>query len=217
MHTHAESIDLEDPVQSGVYLVAAEDLDAVEAADHAPDTCVRRVRLGGRTDRDDVVAAIDEALDVQAARESDWDALGERLVDLSWLPAQGYVLLLDGARELREARPQDFEMMLDALDEAAATWANARIPFFAFVELPGDTDTAAEEVEVFELNGEYVELNHLLKLVGICDSGGAGKALVATGAVTVDGHTELRKACKIRAGQRVQAGGRCILVAAPQT
>lgn len=58
----------------------------------------------------------------------------------------------------------------------------------------------------FELNDEYVELNQLLKLVGICDSGGAGKVLVASGAVKVDGTTELRKTCKIRAGQLVTLG-----------
>jgi ribosome-associated protein len=58
----------------------------------------------------------------------------------------------------------------------------------------------------FELDREHVELNQLLKLAGLCDSGGAGKALVASGAVSVDGHVELRKTCKIRAGQVVQAG-----------
>jgi ribosome-associated protein len=53
---------------------------------------------------------------------------------------------------------------------------------------------------------DHVELNQLLKLCGLCDSGGAGKALVAAGVVTVDGQTELRKTCKIRAGQQVQTG-----------
>jgi len=55
----------------------------------------------------------------------------------------------------------------------------------------------------FELEGSYVELNMLLKLTGLCDSGGAGKAIVATGAVSVDGVIELRKTCKIQAGQVV--------------
>ena len=55
----------------------------------------------------------------------------------------------------------------------------------------------------FELEGDYVELNMLLKLVGLCDSGGAGKRLVAEGDVKVDGATELRKTCKIHAGQVV--------------
>ena len=53
---------------------------------------------------------------------------------------------------------------------------------------------------------DHVELNQLLKLTGVCDSGGAGKALVASGAVTVDGIVELRKTCKIRAGQVVRIG-----------
>jgi len=58
----------------------------------------------------------------------------------------------------------------------------------------------------FELEGSYVELNMLLKLVGLCDSGGAGKRLVAEGDVKVDGVVELRKTCKIVAGQAVTLG-----------
>lgn len=62
----------------------------------------------------------------------------------------------------------------------------------------------------FELDRDHVELNQLLKLVGLCDSGGAGKAMVASGGVTVDGVQEFRKTCKIRAGQSV-AVGECII------
>lgn len=58
----------------------------------------------------------------------------------------------------------------------------------------------------FELDRDHVELNQLLKLAGLCDSGGAGKAIVASGAVSVDGVVELRKTCKIRAGQTVTVG-----------
>lgn len=67
---------------------------------------------------------------------------------------------------------------------------------------------------IFELDREYVELNQLLKLAGICDSGGAGKMLVASGEVMVDGATELRKTCKIREGQTVQVGDVLIRVVA---
>lgn len=58
----------------------------------------------------------------------------------------------------------------------------------------------------FCLNREFVQLNQLLKLTGLCDSGGAGKALVAGGGVSVDGSVELRKTCKIRVGQVVSFG-----------
>ena len=71
-----------------------------------------------------------------------------------------------------------------------------------------------QQLEV-ALNGEFVELNQLLKLAGVCDSGGAGKRLVASGAVSVDGEVELRKTCKIRAGQVVSLGDVRISVVAP--
>ncbi len=58
----------------------------------------------------------------------------------------------------------------------------------------------------FQLRGEFVELCNLLKLTGVCDSGGAGKALVAEGVVSVDGQVELRKTAKIHAGQVVTLG-----------
>ena len=55
----------------------------------------------------------------------------------------------------------------------------------------------------FELDRDHVELNQLLKLAGLCDSGGAGKALVASGAVSVDGVVESRKTRKVHAGSIV--------------
>ena len=66
----------------------------------------------------------------------------------------------------------------------------------------------------FRLNREFVQLNQLLKLTGLCDSGGAGKALVAGGGVSVDGNVELRKTCKIRVGQVVSLGDVQITVVA---
>lgn len=59
-------------------------------------------------------------------------------------------------------------------------------------------------METFELKGEHIALCDLLKLVGIADSGGQGKAMVAEGIVYVDGEVELRKTAKIRSGQTVE-------------
>jgi len=59
---------------------------------------------------------------------------------------------------------------------------------------------------VFDLTSEFVELNQLMKLVGLVDSGGAGKNMVASGVVSVDGKQELRKTAKIRSGQTVAVG-----------
>jgi len=70
---------------------------------------------------------------------------------------------------------------------------------------------------VFHLTGEFIELNALLKLIGVCDSGGAGKILVASGKVSVDGKVEMRKTCKIRAGQLVSVGDVRIQVSAAES
>jgi ribosome-associated protein len=59
---------------------------------------------------------------------------------------------------------------------------------------------------------EFIELHNLLKVMGLCESGGAAKAVIAEGRVKVDGAVELRKRCKIRTGQRVEFAGLQILV-----
>ena len=65
----------------------------------------------------------------------------------------------------------------------------------------------------FALDGHpVVELHQLLKLAGLVDSGGAGKHLVASGAVRVDGEVELRKTCKLHAGQVVSIDDITIVV-----
>lgn len=58
----------------------------------------------------------------------------------------------------------------------------------------------------FEVRGEYVTLDHLLKLTALAPSGGAAKMLVAQGLVQVDGQVELRKTAKLRPGAVVVMG-----------
>lgn len=69
----------------------------------------------------------------------------------------------------------------------------------------------------FQLADEFIALNRLLKAMGVCESGGAAKALVASGAVTVDRALETRKSAKIRAGQSVRVGDLEIDVLGPET
>ena len=72
--------------------------------------------------------------------------------------------------------------------------------------MPCPTRTMAMPTQEFTLDGDFIEVNLLLKLSGVCESGGAGKMLVANGEVQVDGQPETRKTAKIRAGQTVTCG-----------
>jgi ribosome-associated protein len=59
----------------------------------------------------------------------------------------------------------------------------------------------------FELRGEYIELDKLLKANGLVESGGRARVLISEGNVQVNGQDELRKTAKIRAGQVVSMHG----------
>lgn len=68
----------------------------------------------------------------------------------------------------------------------------------------------------FELRGEFITLDKLLKASGLAHSGGGAKTMVTDGRVKVDGQEELRKTAKIRAGQVVSLPGARIRVV-PET
>jgi ribosome-associated protein len=66
-------------------------------------------------------------------------------------------------------------------------------------------------LEIFRLEiGEYIDLHDLLKVTGLCSTGGAAKAAIAEGLVNVDGVVEKRKRRKIRKGQIVEYHGKMI-------
>lgn len=62
------------------------------------------------------------------------------------------------------------------------------------------------------LRGDYIELDKLLKALGLVESGGRARVLIAAGEVKVDGQVELRKTAKIRAGQTVTFGTETVRV-----
>ena len=69
----------------------------------------------------------------------------------------------------------------------------------------------------FELRGEFITLDRLLKATGVAESGGRARVIITEGHVQVDGQEELRKTAKIRAGQVVSLSGVQIRVLADPT
>lgn len=67
----------------------------------------------------------------------------------------------------------------------------------------------------FSLSGsQFIELNNLLKVIGLCESGGRANTVISNGEVRVDGEIEQRKRCKIRVGQIIEYAGEEITVTA---
>lgn len=75
------------------------------------------------------------------------------------------------------------------------------------------TDRKTEPmISKFKIEGDYIELVKLLKVTGLCGSGGMAKTAAGEGQVKVDGVVELRKRCKIRRGQRIEFEGNIVEV-----
>ncbi len=67
----------------------------------------------------------------------------------------------------------------------------------------------------FELRGDHIALDALLKATGLAPSGGQARQWIVAGEVRVDGQVECRKTAKIRAGRVVQFGDATVRVSAP--
>jgi ribosome-associated protein len=57
-----------------------------------------------------------------------------------------------------------------------------------------------------EIRGEVIRLGQFLKLVGAVGAGGEAKALLAAGAVTVNGAPESRRGRQLRPGDEIGLG-----------
>ncbi len=126
---------LGDAASAGVFFVTGDDLDtlAAVARDHGLRVC--RLDLSGCDGKAALLLRIGTQLDFPDSTGRNWDALSDNLRDLSWLPAPGYVLLLDQATDLRDRDEASFDTLLDILNEAAGFWASQDVPFWAFIAL----------------------------------------------------------------------------------
>jgi len=55
-----------------------------------------------------------------------WDALEECLVDLEWLPAKGYILLITDAEGVLPDAEEEYETFLEILCDVGEAWGNGQ-------------------------------------------------------------------------------------------
>lgn len=127
---------LADPTQGGAYFVDAREGGSLAEAADALDFEVVHIDLGQRDDKDSVLQRFAQALRFPAWFGGNLDALADSLGDLSWLRADGYLLLIEHSDAWRQADDENFAAMLDILNEAAVTWGDQGVPFWALMLLP---------------------------------------------------------------------------------
>ena len=72
-------------------------------------------------------------------------------------------------------------------------------------------------MKTFKLSEPYIELNRLLKVLNIAESGGQANQIIDEGAVLVNGNKELRRRNKLRPGDKISVGKMTIVIEADTT
>ena len=72
-------------------------------------------------------------------------------------------------------------------------------------------------METFELRGDYIELNKLLKILGWVASGGQAKLIVQNGEILRNGAVETRVRAKLVAGDRIGWRDDVAIIAKPES
>jgi RNAse (barnase) inhibitor barstar len=126
---------LADASQNGAYFVDVRDREGLEEVARELGFAVAAIDFAGCSGKDEVLERFAAALRFPDWFGGNWDALADCLGDLSWWPAEGYLLLLDHAGAWRVSEPHEFATLLEILNEAAMSWSAQRLPFWALVAL----------------------------------------------------------------------------------
>ncbi|GAB2501468.1 barstar family protein [Arenimonas alkanexedens] len=126
------------PDQAGAFYLTEADLPPLlEAADGLGLRCVA-IDLADCRDKAALLQRLAAGFAFPPGIGGNWDALADALSDLSWLPAEGYVLGLATAEALRATAPEEFANLVAVLEGAAEAWREIGRPFWAFIALPDD-------------------------------------------------------------------------------
>lgn len=133
MHAPAYHTLLPRAERAGIYhMPFAADL-ALEEAAESLDYPLQRVDLARVATKEAFLAAVGEALGFPDWYGHNWDALADCLTDLSWMEADGYVIVLERADAFARAAPTDFATALSIFQDAADTWREDGVPFWTLV------------------------------------------------------------------------------------
>lgn len=129
---------LHDLVRCGVYHTPQKGMADLLAAAGDAAFSIHRVDLSAVRDRDGLFERLATSLEFPDWFGRNWDALADCLGDLSWLRANGYMLLLEHCDGFRAAHGADFATALQVFAAAAEAWRDERVPFWVLVDMHAD-------------------------------------------------------------------------------
>lgn len=134
---HYEQL-LRDANRAGVCHAPRQAMPALLAAAEAAGLATFRVDLATVRNRQGLFERLAAALEFPDWFGRNWDALADCLGDLTWLPADGYLILIEHCEGFSAAHNADFVTALQVFTAVAEVWREARVPFWVLTDLRAD-------------------------------------------------------------------------------
>lgn len=129
---------LGDTDRAGVYHMPPVDPRPLATTAQASGFVVFSVDLSAARNKAELLAAVGKALHFPAWFGHNLDALADCLSDLSWCPAEGYLVLLEHCDGIHGHAEADFVAALQVFAQAAEDWREQGVPFWCFVDMRAD-------------------------------------------------------------------------------
>lgn len=138
MNPAAFSRLLADYERAGVYHLTPGGIDALGEACTQADLQLIVIDLAETPQMPKAMAILTKAIACPAHEGAHLEDLADMLCDFSWLPANGYVLLVEDADNLIASNPSGMQRMIEALQSASHYWQGQEVAFWGFIGLRGD-------------------------------------------------------------------------------
>ena len=123
---------------AGVYHMPTDGEKALIAAAEHNGYFVFRVDLAKAKDKATLLESIGRAMRFPEWFGHNWDALMDCLADLGWIPAEGYVVILEHCDGIHGRAETDFVQCLQIFEDAASEWREQGTPLWCFVDMQAD-------------------------------------------------------------------------------
>lgn len=126
---------LEKPARAGVFHLSA-DARELAAAAAAAGLMVVYVDIGHAHDKEDFLGDVSRSMRFPDWFGGNWDALADCLKDLSWMPAKGWVVILEKSKHFCGGHGREFKEAMQAMSDAAEYWRAQGKPFWTLIAGP---------------------------------------------------------------------------------
>jgi RNAse (barnase) inhibitor barstar len=123
---------------AGVHHLPHGSLDMLLAGAKAAGCLVLLVDLSAARNKEEMLTAVAKGLRFPGWFGHNWDALTDSLLDMGWLPATGYVIILEHCDGVHGRAEADFVALMQVLQAAAVTWREDDVPFWCLVDMQAD-------------------------------------------------------------------------------